>query len=444
MKITRIAWFILITALISACSQQTLPTENTKTPEPITIRLGVSLTPQELDTYQATLQLVNDKHPEWEVILENTPQSGIVEKINSQLSANDLPDVVRLPGLFTQQWIRKTAFLDLTTYIDDSELDLDDFYTGPLSQFEYKGMLWGIPDTATPDVLFYNKEMFDTAGLAYPTDNWTFEDMRETAILLTLDASGKNPNDPEFDPTTIQQWGWNGGISNIWQRHLVRPFGGDFCENNDCTLMKFTDPITLEAIKWWASLVNTDYAAPYDPYGGSQTGIPGDPFTAGKAAMGFNGFFAVGQLNEMGSINYDIVQPFAGNDGDRYTPLSTNGYLISANSQNPEAAWMLVMELIDTNFLKETWGMPGHSVPARRSSAGSVINSLQPPKNQEAIVDAIEYGEVFKPFTRSAFEAYGKTSDLFIQAMKGEIELEQVMAEIESIANETLMRDREP
>jgi ABC-type glycerol-3-phosphate transport system substrate-binding protein len=105
---------------------------------------------------------------------------------------------------------------------------------------------------------------------------------------------------------------------------------------------------------------------------------------------------------------------------------------------------MLIMELIETNFLKETWGTPGHSVPARRSAAESVINPLQPPENQEAIVEAIEYGEVFKPYTSSAFEAYGKTSDLFIQAMKGEFEVEEVMTEIERIANETLQRDRQP
>jgi ABC-type glycerol-3-phosphate transport system substrate-binding protein len=120
----------------------------------------------------------------------------------------------------------------------------------------------------------------------------------------------------------------------------------------------------------------------------------------------------------MASIDYDIVQPFIGADGNRYTPLSTNGYLISASSNHTDAAWELLQELLKPEFLEETWGKPGHSVPARRSAAMSAINLSHPPENQEAIVAAIEYGEVYKPYTSSAFEAFGKTSDLFTQAMK--------------------------
>jgi ABC-type glycerol-3-phosphate transport system substrate-binding protein len=51
-------------------------------------------------------------------------------------------------------------------------------------------------------LVFYNKAMFDAAGLAYPTDNWTFEDMRQAAIQLTLDANGRNPTDLDFAPDT--------------------------------------------------------------------------------------------------------------------------------------------------------------------------------------------------------------------------------------------------
>jgi multiple sugar transport system substrate-binding protein len=301
-----------------------------------------------------------------------------------------------------------------------------------------------LPDTAAPDVVFYNKDLFDAAGLDYPTDAWSYEDMGQAAIQLTLDANGHHPTDPEFDPQAIQQWGWNGGWSHFWQRHLVQAFGADLCLNNDCTLMSFTDPETLAAAEWWVSLVRDDHAALYDPYGGSQTGVPGDPFIAGRAAMGYNGFFAVGQLNDTGAINYDVVQPLVGTDGQRHTPLSTNGYVISAQSEHLDEAWALVQLLLSPEFLRDTWGQPGHSIPARRSAADSVINTERLPKNQRAIIEAMEYGEVFRPHTQSAFEVYGKTTDLFMKAMKGEMAVPEAMAQIESIANEILARDREP
>ena len=241
-------WLAIVLSLLlsAACT----PGEQA---EPVTLRLEVSLTPQELETFQPAIEALDEAHPEWEIVLETTPQSGVVEKINTQLAGNSLPDVVRVQGLFAQQWIRQNAFLDLADRLDD-QMDLDDFYAGPLEQFYWQDKLWGLPDTAAPDVVYYNKAMFDAAGLAYPTDAWTYDDMRQAAIQLTLDAEGRNPTDPDFDPDSIQQWGWNGGFSIFWQRHLVRPFGGELCANEDCTLMTFTSPETVAAAGWWAVL----------------------------------------------------------------------------------------------------------------------------------------------------------------------------------------------
>ncbi len=117
-------------------------------------------------------------------------------------------------------------------------------------------------------MVFYNKTMFDAAGLEYATDAWTYEDMREAAVQLTLDSAGRNPTDPDFDPENIVQWGWNGSLTFFWQRHLVRAFGADWCLNEDCSLMDFTSPEVVAAASWWASLVQEDRAALHDPYGG--------------------------------------------------------------------------------------------------------------------------------------------------------------------------------
>jgi hypothetical protein len=56
----------------------------------------------------------------------------------------------------------------------------------------------------------------------------------------------------------------------------------------------------------------------------------------------------------------------------------------------------------------------------------------------------MEYGEVFKPYTSSAFEVYARTIDDFTQAMKGEVSVEAAMTRAEITANEILSRDRQP
>jgi multiple sugar transport system substrate-binding protein len=174
--------------LIVTATPTPLPPEAPASPDkPVELRLGVTLTAEELKTYSAAIDALQAAHPEWRITLEQTPQSGQIEKINSQLAADTLPDVYLVQGIFAQQWIRQKAFVDLDAFIQEDKLDMSDFYPGTIDQFTWQGRLWGIPNTAAPDVLYYNKTMFDAAGLAYPTNEWTFDDMRAAAKKLTLD-----------------------------------------------------------------------------------------------------------------------------------------------------------------------------------------------------------------------------------------------------------------
>ena len=411
---------------------------------PVRLTLMVGMTPQELASFRPALEALDAAHPEFVVELEPVPQASFAERANARLASGTLPDVVRVEGLSAQRWIRSGAFLDLATAPGFEAIDLDDYFPGVFAPFRWADALWALPDTATPDVLFFNRAMFDAAGLAYPTDAWTYADMREAAIRLTLDADGRTPLDAGFDPARIVQWGWNGSLTFFWQRHLIQAFGADWCADEACTTFDATDPAVVRAAQWWADLVQVDRAGLYDPYGGGQTGVPGDPFLAGAAAMGYNGFFAVGQLNAIGDLAYDVVQPLRGEDGERRTPLSTNGYAIAAGTEHPREALTLIAALTSPEFQAETWGRPGHAVPARRSAADAVVDPSRPPANQQAIVAAMEYGTVFHPFTPSAFEAYGRSADLFARMMRGDLPVPEALAEIERVLNDALARDRVP
>jgi multiple sugar transport system substrate-binding protein len=410
--------------------------------DPVTLRLQVSLTPEELASFRPAIAALDAAHPEWIIELEEVPQGAEVERVTSSLAAGTMPDVLRLTGINVQQWIRRNAFSDLSGR-GASDFDLDDFYAGPVAQFRWNDALWGLPDTASPEVVYFDRAAFADAGLDPPTADWTYDDMRTAAAALTVDAAGRHPGEAGFDTAAVERWGWNGGITYYWQNAFVKARGGELCASDDCTEMRFTGAANEAAFEWWVTLVR-DGIAPYDPYGGSQTGVPGDPFIAGRAAMGSNGSFAIGQLNAAGTIDYDIVPPLRGTDGNRFTPLSTNGYVIAADSPNQDAAWGLIEALVATDFLESTWGRPGHAVPARRSAAPSIVNDDHPPASQEAILEAMEVGEVFRPYTANAGAAYGATVDLFRRMNTGELAIGDALAQIEAAANSTLAADRTP
>ncbi|MGD8791239.1 MAG: hypothetical protein PVF47_01700, partial [Anaerolineae bacterium] len=84
MRFVRIALFMLLATILVlsvACG-------SSGSDEPVTLRLEVSLTPQELATFEPAIQALDEAHPEWVIVLETTPQSGLVEKINTQLAGD--------------------------------------------------------------------------------------------------------------------------------------------------------------------------------------------------------------------------------------------------------------------------------------------------------------------------------------------------------------------
>lgn len=406
--------------------------------EEVTLRLGVAMTPGELESFESALEGIRDEHPNWTIELEQTPQDGVVEKTNSQIASGDLPDVVQVQGLFAQPWIRQEAFLNLSEMADDEDFNQDDFWPSALEQFRWDGDVYGIPNVVAPDLVYINRDMFDAAGVDYPSDDWTLEDLRETAMLLTLDADGRNATDPDFDRDNVVQWGLSVTPNNIWSRHYLLPFGADPCVNDDCTEVDFSAPEVQEALEWWATLSRDLGVAPYDPYTGNQTGVPGEGFQAGIAAMGINGFFLVGVLNDTGEIDYDIVEFPTGPAGVKASPLSTNGWAIAADTEHPDEAWELLQELTSPDFLTSVWAEPGHGVPGRQSVSEAVLDPDSPPENRGAILRTLEYAEVFVPNTDGAFEVFSRTNDIFVQMMSGDISIEEGTEQIDQIANEIL------
>ena len=403
--------------------------------EPVSLRLGVSMTPAELESFEAGLDDIRERHPNWDIQLEQTPQDGIVEKTNTQIASGDLPDVLQVQGLFAQPWIRQGAFASLSDFSDDDDFDVEDFYGAALDQFRWDGDLYGIPNVVAPDLVYLNLDMFEAAGVDLPSDDWTMEDLEQLAMELTLDAEGRNANDPDFDSSSVVQWGLSVTPNNIWTRHYMLPFGADPCANDDCTEFQFSSSEVQEALAFWANLAQAG-AAPYDPYTGNQTGVPGEGFQAGISAIGINGFFLVGVLNDTNELRYDVVEFPTGPAGVKASPLSTNGWVVADTAEDKEAAWRLIEELTAEEFLSEFWGQPGHGIPARESVADSVLQPDASPANQDAILETLTYAEVFKPSAAGAFEAFGRTSDIFVAMMKGDRSISDGTQEIDSVGAE--------
>jgi len=206
--------------------------------------------------------------------------------------------------------------------------------------------------------LAYNKDMFDAAGVAYPTDEWTWDDMLAAAQKLTLDANGKNAEDPDFDPDAIVQW----GIYNWWWNSdfdlYLWTFGGDWM-NEDATQCTLDSPQAIEAITFYGDLTQKHHVAPYLRELAPAHGHPA--FMENKVAMAFIDIGNIGLVDESG-VNWDMsVVPYKKDVGTRVAFMYGEGIAILKGAENKDAAWEFAKFMAsewDSELAKEGYGFP--------------------------------------------------------------------------------------
>jgi N,N'-diacetylchitobiose transport system substrate-binding protein len=171
---------IAATALILAGCGGT-PAEEEAETGTIRVWLNGTDTPQEARDYLK--QTFEAENPGWTLTIEEQQWTGLVDKLTTALSSSDSPDIVEVGNTQAPGFTAAGAFLDLT----------DDFPTeGLLPGFveigSYDGRFYAAPYYAGARLVFYNKQMYEEAGVEVPT---TLDEYVENAAKLqTADRDG--------------------------------------------------------------------------------------------------------------------------------------------------------------------------------------------------------------------------------------------------------------
>lgn len=112
------------------------------------------------------------------------PFADYEKQLTLGLSSGDLPDLVIMDGCGMASFIQ----LGLLADVSDADINWDAYLEGPMESTMMDGKHYGIPFATNCTALFYNKDMFDAAGIAYPDENTTWADFREMANALTKDG----------------------------------------------------------------------------------------------------------------------------------------------------------------------------------------------------------------------------------------------------------------
>jgi multiple sugar transport system substrate-binding protein len=403
MKLSKLfSVIVLLSMLLAACGQAA-----TEAPaaEPVSLKMSVWGSDLDSQVYQKRLDLFMAKNPNIKVELVYIP-SDYSQKVQTMIAGGTSPDILQVAE-DVHAYSGKGQIISLNDFVAKSGLDLKTRYgeTGGLTPaYSMGGNLYAMPDRGGALILYYNKDIFDKAGISYPTKDWTWTEFLDATQKLTVK-----------DGDTVTQYGFAAGGWWPWWMSFIYMNGGAVLDASGKPVVN--SPEAVEAIQFYNDLVYKYHVAPSpEDYANLGTNSPDPLFAQGKVAMSTTGFWGIGGLKDA-TFNWDIAPLFK--NKVNATVVFGSGFSISKDCKNPEAAWKVIefltseagqMPIVENKedapaniavlnsdaFLKQSWSTKPINMAALGESANAAFAlPLSPKWNEMNTVFDTNLGEVF-------------------------------------------------
>ncbi|MFP4364188.1 MAG: ABC transporter substrate-binding protein [Spirochaetia bacterium] len=322
------------------------------------------------------------------VVYEPVPENYEQNLINS-LSAGTAADLFYMDIFWARNVINTGRVAALNDYIDDSDIINDgDIIPSLLDAFTIDGDVYGIPKDFNSLALFFNKDIFDIAGVEYPDNDDTWEELEEK--LAQVMENTEDMHGLAVPPDYARMGAFS--FANGWQ-----PF-----ENGETNLM---DPAFVESFEWYTSLKENGTGVVPNDIG---QGWGGGAFAQGNVAACLEGAWILGFLRDNApNLNYGAVMlPQSPNTGERGNFIFTVAWGINAGSANTEEAFRVV-ELL-TSPEAQQWVLErGLAIPSRAALSDNEYFDQDNPEAQanKIVFMGASEGNVLPYF----FHEYGGT-----------------------------------
>lgn len=306
-------------------------------------------------------------------------QADYLTQLTTDFAAGAPPDVSLFNYRRMAQYYNRGALETLDERARNSQLlDLDGFYPAALDAFRNaEGQVICLPQNISSQVVYYNKERFDAAGLPYPQAGWTWEEFRQTALALTLpDGDGDGEPDQHglgLEPRLIRM------APFIWQN------GGELVDDPAApTRLALDAPRAREALQFVANLSLVDQVVPNRNAEAVQSHR--DRFYTGKIAMYIDSRRIVPTLRELALFDWDVAPLPVGKEAA--SVLHSDGYCLAAASKVKDAAWKFIEYALSEEGQVRAAQL-GRTVPSLRRVAESAafLDPEQPPASARVWLD---------------------------------------------------------
>ena len=384
--------------------------------------------PAELTVWKQIVTDFEAANPNTTVSVEVSDWDSYWTKLKTLLAAKTPPDMFAIDAPLYLDYQSKGVLLNLQPYIDANPGMLDGLYPQTLQAYQTPEGYFGLPRDFQTIVLFYNKAMFDAAGMAYPTADWTWDDLRAAAKKLTLDTNGDGKTDQygfSFD-----MWDMEPGYSEaIWS------YGGDMI-NADHTQTLIGSP---EARQAWQLLYDMTFVDKSVPDSNTSGQYGGDTFLAGVSAMTPMGHWSVPGYADA-NLQFDVA-PMPRGPAGRYTSVNSAGFVIAKGTKHPAEAFSF-LKFVLSNAGQTRLAELGFACPVLQSIAqSSTFLQQKITINQQVFLDALQYARI-KPVFKGYDEWASAVGDGMAPVWRGEADLNTTLDEVVIAADAVLAKNK--
>ena len=285
------------------------------------------------------------------VEVEHIAQSAHYDKKLAETASGMLPDVWELVPGAGSFWIERGLLLDIAPYVAaDENTNLDEFDQSMVNYYRKGDALYGLPYDSNGVCLYYNKDLLDAAGLPYPDDTWTYEDLHQSMLAgqKTLADAG------------TEVWGLSSPISGGWSGVGYFDMMGTPLVNAEGQ-MGVNDTETVAGLTFWLQMMKDGCMPEPEPAN------PANVITLGATTfLNGNAMFHLGgtavALFDPAGINYGVAPAPLGPTGVRGAKLG-GGFAITGDTKYPEEAYKFLTFFTSEDAMRRFVG--GAGIPTR-------------------------------------------------------------------------------
>ncbi|WP_214409741.1 ABC transporter substrate-binding protein [Sphaerisporangium fuscum] len=347
---------------------------------PVTLTYGYWDNQNQKQAVDKIIATFEKSHPNIKVKPQFTPNKEYWTKLQTAAASGSAPDVFWMNGPRIGLYASQGALMPISDRIAKDKLDMSKFPQSLNELYTLEGKQYGIPKDFDTVALFYNKDLFDKAGVKYPTADWTWDDLRAAAAKLTDSAKGV--------------YGIGAPAWNQTQYYDTMYQAGGYVISPDKKKSGFGDPASIQGLQFWKDFLDKKQSPTVQQMTDTD---PTVMFQNGKLAMFYDGSYDSSFYYRTQGLNWDVAPMPKGPKGNQ-SIIHGLANVIYAKTKHPDQAWEFV-KFLASEEANRIQAETGAVIPAYEGMADTWVKSM-PGHNMQVFVDARD-GAVPYPISRN-------------------------------------------